>query len=140
MKKVLLTLLVVVVILAGLSAAGFAGYRYGYAQGLQTAAGGDAQANPRGFGFGPNQMPMHGYGFDRDLGPGRGFEHGFGMMPGTRMGLGFLGPIGFVARIAFWVLVIWAVYMLVTRSGWRLTRTAAPVESQSAPDDTDVKG
>ena len=137
MRKVLLTLLVVVLVLAGLGAAGLAGYRYGYAQGVVAASDGDAQLLMPGFAYGPNRMPMHGFGLDRGF--GRGFDRGFGMMPGGMMGFGFFGPLVFLARIAFWGLVIWAIYMLVTRSGWRLTRTTQSVEPQAAPTETEVK-
>lgn len=148
MRKVLLTLLAVVLILAGLGAAGFAGYRYGYAQGVVAASDGDAQVIPPGFGYGPQRMPMHGFGFDRgfDRGFGRGFDRDFGMMQGGgMMGFGFFGPLFFLARIAFWGLVIWAIYMLVTRSGWRLTRTtqtvaAQPTVTETTTSETEVKG
>ena len=141
MRKVLLTLLVVVLLVAGLGAAGFAGYRYGYAQGV--VASSDGNVLP-GFGSGPQRMPMHGFGFER--GHGRGFDHGFGMMQGGGiMGFGFFGPLFLLARIAFWALVIWAIYMLVTRSGWRLTRTtqtaaAQPTATETTTSETEVKG
>jgi hypothetical protein len=128
MRKVLLTLLVVVLILAGLGAAGVAGYRYGYAQGVLAASDGSAQLIPPGFAYGPYRMPMHGFGFDRGF--GRGFDRGFGMMPGGMMGFGFFGPLAFLVQLAFWVFVIWAIYMLISRSGWRLTRTTPPAETQ----------
>jgi hypothetical protein len=87
-----------------------------------------------------------GFGFGRDFGP-----RGFGMMrPGGMMGFGFFGPLMFLLRIAFWALVIWAIYMLVTRSGWRLTRqvtetpsasvppaSVAPVETPAEPNDNE---
>jgi hypothetical protein len=126
-------------LVAGLGAVGFAGYRFGFAQGLQAASDGNAQVMPPRFGFDPNSMPMHGHGFDRNFGPGRGSERGFAMMPGGGMGFGFFGPLLFLARIGFWALVIWAIYMLVTRSGWRLTRTTHPVETQSTTTETEVK-
>lgn len=135
MRKVLVTLLVVVLVLAGLGAAGFAGYRYGYAQGVVAASDGDTQLIPPGFGYGPQRMPMHGFGLERGF--GRGFDRGFGMMQGGgMMGFGFFGPLFFLLRLAFWGLVIWAVYMLVTRSGWRLTRTTQTVESQPITTQT----
>lgn len=136
MRKVLLTLLVIVLVLAGLGAAGFAGYRYGYAQGVLASSDGDTQIIPPGFGYGPHRMP-HGFGFDRGF--GRGFDRGFGMMPGGMMGFGFFGPLLLLVRIAFWAFVIWAIYMLVTRSGWRLTRTTQPIETQPTPTRTDVQ-
>jgi hypothetical protein len=140
MKKVLITLLAVVVIVAGLGAAGFAGYRYGYTQGVQSVADGDPQLNLPGFAFGPNRMPMHDGGFDRNFGPERGFGRGFDMHPGGRMGFGLFGPLLFLLQLAFWAFVIWAIYTLFTRSGWRLTRTAQTVEPALASTETDVKG
>lgn len=135
MKKVLLSLLAVVLVLAALGAAGLAGYRYGYAQGSLANSDGDSQVVIPGFGFGMQQM--HPFGFERGFEFRRGFgPGGYHMMGGGGMGFGFFSPILFLLRIAFWGLVIWAIYMLVTRSGWRLTRTtvneprATPLESQ----------
>lgn len=140
MKKVLLTLLAVMFVTAGLGAAGFAGYRYGYAQGVQTTSDVNGQPNLPGFSFGPNRMPMHEYGFDRNFGPERGFDRGFPMMPGGRMGFGLFGPLLFLLQLAFWVFVIWAIYTLVIRSGWRITRTPQSNDAPPAPTETDVKG
>jgi hypothetical protein len=140
MKKVLLTLLAVVVVVAGLGAAGFAGYRYGYIQGVQSVADGDPGLILPGFAFGPNKMPMHGNGFDRNFGPERGFDRGFDMHPGGRMGFGLFGPLLFLLQLAFWAFVIWAIYTLFMRSGWRLTRTTQTVEPAPASTETDVKG
>ncbi len=135
MKKVFLTLLAIVLIVGALGAAGFAGYQYGFRQGALSASKNDSNAVVPGFGFNPHGMPMHNFGFDR------GFERGFGpggsqMMGRGGMGFGFFSPIIFLARIAFWVLVIWAIYMLINRSGWRLTKTqTAPVAVTPAPVD-----
>lgn len=133
MKKFLLGLLTVVLILGVLGAVGFAGYRYGLNQAELSVANGDAPHNVPGFGFGPHRMPMHNFGNDE-------FHHGFGG-PGLRMmqhgrGFGFFGPMLFLLRLVFWGLVIWAIYMLVVRSGWRLTRTtpAAPVVGPASSD------
>lgn len=137
MRKVLLTLLVVVLLLAGLGAAGFAGYRYGYAQGAVASSDGNTQTIPPGFGYGPHGMPGHGFGMDRGF--GHGAERGFGMMHGGIPGFGFFSPLFFLARLAFWALVIWAIYMLVTRSGWRLTRTTQTVTPSSTVTETERK-
>jgi hypothetical protein len=123
MKKVLLTLLVIVVVLGVFAAVGYAGYRFGYAQGaqrLQVTANGEV---PRPFDdLGPQRMPMHRFEFDR------GFERGFGprgfhMMP--VMGFGFFHPLIFLGWILVFGLLIWFVYWLFARSGWRLTRQPA---------------
>jgi hypothetical protein len=134
MKKVLLTLLALVLILGALGAAGFAGFQFGYRQGVMAAAGGNAQVLPGGRNFGPQgMMPGRNFNFDREFG-GRGF----GMM-NRGMGFGFLSPFLFLARIAFWALVIWAVYMLVTRSGWRLTRTVQTQTTTAQPASTETE-
>ena len=134
MKKVLLTLLALVLILAALGAAGFAGFQYGYRQGALATAGGNAQVVPPGRNFGPQgMMPGRVFRFDREIGP-----RGFGMMD-RGMGFGFFGPLMFLARIAFWALVIWAVYMLVTRSGWRITRTAQTQTTEAQTTETQPK-
>lgn len=128
MKKVLLTLLAVVVLLGVLAGAGFAGYRYGYFQG----AAGDEVPFARGNNFGWNRMPMH--EFDRGMGPG--FQRGFGMM--DRGGFGFF-PFHILLTLAFWGLVIWLAYKLLT--GWRLTlvqpNQPAPAASKPEPVPTD---
>jgi hypothetical protein len=133
MRKILLTLLVIIFIVGALGAAGFAGYRYGYAQAVQVTANGNTQQVP-GFGFGPNRIPGHNFGFDHHFG-GRGFP----MMGRGMLGFGIFGPLMFLLRLAFWALVIWALYMLIARSGWRLTRettTTTPVPPASTTTTT----
>jgi hypothetical protein len=135
MKNILLSLLVIFLILGALGAAGFAGYRYGFSQGILTSTDGETQSiTPRGFGFGlgPRRMPMHDFGFyrfDRD---------GFGMMQ-RGFGFGFFPPFSFLLRLLFWGLILWAVYMLFTRSGWRLTRTTQTPETQQKPTETEIR-
>ena len=131
MKKVLLSLLAVVLVLGVLGAAGFAGYQFGYRQGALSADG-NAQVAPWGQGLGPNWMPMHNFGFDREFGPGS-----FGMMHRGGMGFGFFSSLMFLARIIFWGLILWAIYTLITRSGWRITRTEAV--TQAPPSTTTTK-
>ena len=135
MKKVLLTLLVLVVVVGALGAAGFAGYQYGYRQGAALAvSNGDADSLVPRFGMNPHGMPMHNFGFDRGFGRGD-----FGMMGRGGIGFGLFTPLRLLLPIAFWALVIWAVYTLVMRSGWRLTRTepapvaTTPVETPAEP-------
>jgi uncharacterized membrane protein len=135
MRKVLLTILALVLILGALGAAGFAGYRYGYAQAVQATPNGITRQVAPGFGFGP-RMPMHNFGFDRDFG-----RHEFPMMGRGMMGFGVFGPLMFLLRILFWALVIWALYMLFTRSGWRLTRetTTTTTTPPAAPATTVIE-
>lgn len=132
MKRVLLSVLVIVLILGGLGAAGFAGYQYGYRQGTVSASNGNGQLPPGHPDVNPYRMPMHNFGF--------GFDRGFGMMH-RGMGFGFFSPLFFLLRIGFWALVIWAIYMLITRSGWRLTRetTTSTNVNPPAPAETYTK-
>lgn len=132
MKKFLLSLLAIVLIVGLLGAAGFAGYQFGFRQGALSTSNGNTRVTPFSGNNGPRgMMPGRnfGFGFNRQFGP-----RGFGMMrPGHMMGFGFFGPLMFLLRIVFWALVIWAIYMLVTRSGWRLTREVTATPSASVP-------
>ena len=146
MKKVLLTLLGIIVVVGVLAGAGFAGYRIGYARGTNgdTAIfvprqGFDPQGMPmHGFGndFDPHDMPMHNFGknsergFNRWEGPG-----GFGMMHQGR-GFGFFSPIFFLVRIAFWGLIIWLAYKFIKGSGWQLSLTRQNVDSHKVETTT----
>jgi hypothetical protein len=108
-------------------------------RGVQISANGGAP-NPqlRPFdNFDRRGMPMRNFGDDF----GRGFHRGFGMrgFPMLGMGFGFFSPLMFLARIAVFALLVWLVYWLFTRSGWRLTRTAPIAENQTKPAETEVK-
>ena len=129
MKRVVLSLLAIIVILGALGAAGFAVYQYGYRQGALVSSGGNAQLPPGHPNVGPFGMPRDGFGFRH------GFGHGFGMMP-RGMGFGILSPLFFLLRLAFWALVLWALYMLITRSGWRLTRETTITVNPTPPAET----
>jgi hypothetical protein len=136
MKKVLLTILAVIVAVGLLAGAGFAGYRIGYRQGALTANTNNSNKTPFMHGFVHPNMPMQNFGrdFNRGMEPG-----GFGMRGGM-MGLGLFGLLAVVGRILFWALVIWFVYWLFTRSGWQLTRKTQPVTTaqkvEAAPIET----
>lgn len=137
MKKVLLTLLTVVVVLGLFAAVGFAGYRIGFMRGAQITANGDAP-NPqlRPFdNFERRAMPRFGDDF------GRGFGRGFGMRGFPMMGMGFgvFSLFAFLVRIAVFALVIWFIYWLFTRSGWRLTRIVQTAETQPKPVEPEPK-
>jgi hypothetical protein len=80
-------------------------------------------------------MPMHNFGNGFDHGFG---ERGFGMMQPGR-GVGFFSPLMFILRIAFWGLVLWAIYMLAMRSGWQLTRATQTNETQPKAADTEER-
>ena len=136
MKKVLLGLLILFVALGLLGAVGYAGYRYGFRHGALAASDGDAQFLMPGFGLGRQRMPMHDFGFDE-----RGFERGgFGVRQ-HGFGFGIFQPFGFLLQLLFWGLILWAIYMLITRSGWRLTRTAQTTQTtapQQKQTETEV--
>ena len=118
MKKVLLSLLAALILLGLFAAVGYAGYRFGYAQGAQITANGQAPDLRPFDGWGPPRTPMHDFGFGR----------GFGMRGFPGMGFGFFSPLLFLLRLAVLGLVLWFVYWLFTRSGWRLNRqTTEPV-------------
>lgn len=138
MKKVFLSLLAVIVVLGLFTAAGYTGYRVGYVQGARSKTiTNSAPSNPalRPFnGFGPRQMPRS------------HVERGFrGGMP--RMGFGFFSPLAALARLlvlfGVFVLVVWFIYWLISRSGWRLTRqpveTRPPAETQRATEANPAK-
>src|SRR5215207_328964 len=134
MKKVLLTLLAVIVLLGFFAAAGLAGYRVGYAQGTQATANVDAprrELHPFDE-VGPHRMPMHNFGF------GRGFPRGFGHGGFPRRGFGFFFPLLLLGRIAILALIVWFIYWLFTRSGWQLTRTVQTTKTQSEPIEPEV--
>lgn len=135
MKKVLLTLLAVIMVFGLFAAAGFTGYRFGYARGVQEAGSGDtARPGLRPFDdFGPRGMPGHDFGMDRS------FQRGFGGRGFPRMGFGFFSPLMLIGRLAGLALIIWFIYWLLTRSGWRFTRTVQTTETQPKPAETEAK-
>ena len=132
MKKVLLTILALLVVLGLFAATGYAGYRFGYAQGAQgtqlTASGDAPQLRPFD-DVGPRGMPMHNFGREIE----RGFNRGVRPDGFRRMGFGFFPLILFLGSIAVLGLVLWFIYQLFTRSGWRLTRT--PQAAVTTPPD-----
>lgn len=132
MKKVLLSLLGILLVLGVLAGAGFAGYRFGYDQGSLATSDGTTQVTPWGSGWNRQIMPMHnfGRGFDRSFGPG-----GYPMMGYGGMGFGFFSPFMFMGRILFWALIIWLAYWLFTKSGWKFSMTRQETNSiQAEPE------
>lgn len=137
MKKVLLTLLAAVLVIGVLAGAGYAGYQFGFRQGARTASNGDALQPPfmRGPNFDPEEraaFPLN-KGFERRF--DRGFPHG-GFRIVNRGGFGFFSPFMFLGHIALWGLILLLVYLLFTRSGWRLTRTEQTVQKNSPNVET----
>lgn len=113
----------IVLAFAVLAGVGFAGFQLGVAQSVNIS----------------DNMPMmfaHGRGFD-----GMGMHGGFrGDDFGGRGGFGFLSPLFFLLRVAFWGGLIWLGYTLFKRSGWRLVNTntqAAPAASDEKKKDTE---
>lgn len=146
MKKVLLTLLGIIVVAGILAGAGFAGYRMGYMRGAAATGNSAIQMFPHGKDFGLQGMPMHNFG----RGVERGFNNipghpGFGMMDRDMhgRGFGFIPPFFFIVRIGFWVFVIWLIYKVIKGSGWQLSLTRQTAESPkttaSAPDEQAAK-
>jgi hypothetical protein len=142
MKKVLLTLLTVVVVLGLFAAAGYAGYRFGYMRGVQiTAKAGTpgTAPNPQVRPFGNSDrrgMPFRNFGNDF----GHGLPRGFGMrgFPMLGMGFGLFGLFGALVRIAVLGLIVWFIYWLFTRSGWQLTRTVPVTPQPPSPAPTET--
>ena len=134
MKRILLTLLGVIVVVGALAGAGFAGYRIGFQQGAQLSANGEIPRPGR-----PDHLdPFHGFdrGFDRP------FNHGFpnrGFQMMHHGGFGFFGPFMFLGQIAIWALIILGIYWLFTRSGWRITRTQQTVQNTTPTGGTVTK-
>ena len=121
MKRILLTLLALVVVIGMFSAVGYAGYRLGLSESVEISADSDASRLHPFANFGPRGPRMHEFGFGREI------HRGFAGLPG--LGLGFF----FLFRLLFWLaalaLVVWLISWLFTRSGWRLVReTNVPVE------------
>lgn len=122
MKKVLLTLLAVIVVVGALAGAGFAGYRMGYIQGA--ASSGNTTFLGRADRMNPYFMPN----LDRDFGFRNQPYHSSPMMGRSNFGFNSFSLFRFLWNAAILALVIWFVYWLVTKSGWRLTRETNQVQ------------
>ena len=138
MKKVILSIIGVVLVIGLFAGAGFAGYRIGYSRGVQASANGDAPLFGRFERFGPERMPMPNFGRDFERGFDRGFPQRFHMMQRGR-GFGMFSPLIFLAQLTIWALLIGLVYVLFTRSGLRLSLTKQPVQNPPANIETGVK-
>ena len=134
MKKVFLTLLAVIVVVAALVGAGYGGYRIGYTDGATGSDNGPFFG--RSYHMNPNQMPFH--RFDNDF--NRGFNRGFGFNQHPMMrpdgyhsfgiGYGYFSPLHILWNVAVLALIAWFVYWLFTKSGWQITRTADPSKKE----------
>ena len=116
MKKILLTLLAVIVIAGALAGAGYAGYRIGYNQGA--VGSGNVPFFGRTEQTNPNIMP---HNFDRDFN-NRMQPFRSPMMGRGDFGIRIFSPFRILWNIAILALIIWFVYWLFTKSGWRITR------------------
>lgn len=136
MKRVLFILLGAILVIGALAGAGFAGYRIGFSQGAGVSAKSDNPLPVHPDRFGPQGVPPHNFDRDFDRGFNRDIPRGGFRMLRRGGGFGFFGPLMFLGHIAFWGLIILLVYLLFTRSGWRLTRTQQTV--QSAPPNVET--
>jgi hypothetical protein len=132
MKRIFLTLLGIVFVIAVLAGISYAGYQIGFRQGARTASNGDGSPSVGRPDFNSERPP-----FPLDRGFERGFDRefprgGFWMTHSDRGGFGFFGPFLFLGHIAFWGLILLLAYLLFTRSGWRLTRTEQTVQRTSS--------
>ena len=126
MRRIILSLLTVVVIAGLFAVTGYAGYRLGFARGAQSTANGDETPRPglRPFDeFGPRGMPGRDFRFDREFGM-RGFH---------RMRFGLFSPFILLGQLLLIGLIAGLIYWLFTRSGWHLTRTARTTETAARP-------
>jgi hypothetical protein len=138
----------IVISLAALGAVGFYTFRMGYSQGASTMhtamqAQIDAAADKTGKTDGTTTAQVlppffgHQHGFGDDFGFmdhdqmmgygqfGRGMMNG-GRMMGGQFGFGGFFPIFGLFQLAFWGLVIWVAYKLISNSGWKLVKTNTP--------------
>lgn len=127
MGKVFLIFLTVIVVLGLFAATGYAGYRFGYAQGAQTTANSDdARLGLRTFDHVNRAMPMQRFGFEHEWGRG-----------GFPMRLGLFAPLLFLGKLGLLTLIVLLIYWLFTRSGWQLTR--ATQTTTPPPPNTENK-
>jgi hypothetical protein len=114
MRRIILTLLATVIVLGLFAVAGYAGYRFGFAEGLRATIG-EEERQLRPFeGFERRGLPDFGFerGLPRALRPAR--------FPGV--GFGLFWPLMFLGQIVLLALIVGFLFWLVARSGWRLTR------------------
>jgi hypothetical protein len=73
--------------------------------------------------------------------PGNQYQHGFHNRGNGHGGHGmfFFPPIFGIIHLLILALVIWVVYKLIEKSGWRLTRIEAPAVTDSESVD-EIKG
>ena len=143
MKKVLLALFAMILFITVLAGVGFAGYRVGYDQGAHASGNESIAPIWLSENHGHDEMPRFNFRQDTDGRAERAFERGFPrgyfrMMPHGR-GFGIFSLVRLLTHLAVWALVIGLVYLLFTRSGWRLSLTRQPVQDPPATRETEAK-
>ena len=131
MKKVLLTLLAVIVILGALAGAGFVGYRIGFNQGATST--GNVQFFGRSERNNPHLMPMPNFGREFEF---RAQPFRSPMMGRSIIGFTMFSPFRILWNVAVLALIVWFVYWLFTKSGWRITRETNK-DQNVAPSNTE---
>lgn len=134
MKKWIVRILVAVLVIGALAAAGFVGYRLGFNESVQFS--GNRDNAPRGAESAHRgAMPDFQFGFH-----GRGVQQrGFQMGHGVRS-FGFALPLFGLIKIALLGLVLWLAYMFFKGNGWTLSLTRVqPVESLKAETESPKK-
>lgn len=134
MRRILLSILAVVVIMGLFAATGYAGYRFGFARGVQSSVNSEEipHASVRPFDeFGSRGMPWREFRFERE------FHRGFGMRGFPMVRFGFFSPFLFLGQILLLALIAGLVYWLFARSGWRLTKTVQTTDTPARPVETE---
>lgn len=146
MKKVLLSLFGMILVIAVLAGAGFAGYRVGYEQGVHASGNDNIAPNWLSENRGRDEMPRFDFGRVTNGRLERAFDHGFPrgyfrMMPLMPRGreLGIYSLLRILAHFSILVLGLALVYLLFIRSGWRLSVTKQPIQAPPAPVETEAK-
>lgn len=134
MKKVLLTLLGIVLVVGVLAGAGFIGYRIGYMRGARITQVVQVPNNltppfDRNDRFNQDKMPQFHPGMnDRNFGP----EFAPNRFPMMRNGRGFgffFAPLQFIWRIVVFGLIIWFFYWLFAKSGLQVSFNSRSVQT-----------
>lgn len=133
MKKWIVRIVLAIVVLGLLAAAGFAIYRVGYTQGvLATSTGEGVQPGWLHGRLPGGPMEFH----ERFITPRRSFDEGYFPMSGSSRGGLFFSPLAPILGLAFFGVVVWLIYKFViafTRGqGWQLTFRPHPEEKTTS--------
>ncbi|MFN8401579.1 MAG: hypothetical protein U0X74_16320 [Anaerolineales bacterium] len=133
-----LTILLTLVVIAGV---GFAGFRFGAMHSAALTANGTSTfAFHHGHDF-SGGMTNESFGMMHGSERGHNSDRGHGF--GSRGGFGFFGPLFGLLQLAVFGGLIWLAFSLVKRSGWRLVnvnnaQTATPAEAP-APESVEAE-